>query len=68
MSLTKLIEAVEAGEYDREAGPKKYLKFLDDCDDAGCKVHPTDLLVALHRGKEHAAAILRALEQEGRNG
>lgn len=66
MSLSKLREAVEAGEYHRAEGPAKYLQFLHDCADAGWNASPARIVDALFRGKDHCAAILRALEQEGR--
>lgn len=64
--LARLIEAVERGEYHRKDGPAKYLQFLEACDEAGVNVAPAAIVDALYRGKDHAAAILRALEAEGR--
>ncbi len=68
MSIKELREAVEAGEYHRIEGPAKYLQFLHDCADAGWKASPATVVDALYRGKDHCAAILRALEEEGRDG
>lgn len=66
MTLARLIEAVERGEYHRADGPAQYLRFLHDCADAGLNAPPAVIVDALYRGKDRCAAILRAMEgQDG---
>jgi hypothetical protein len=65
--LDRLIEAVEAGKYDRASGTPRYYDFGHDTEGIlpGSMMDRMDIL---GKGKEHAISTLRAVRMKGDGG
>ena len=59
-ALDALIAAVEAGEFKRANGPRRFSDFIHRAYNAGIYPLPAGMLDAFHKGDTECAAFLKA--------